>query len=93
MRDQKQHLELNLNRMAGQWISAYAFSVNICSACIYRIHIFCKHIQSCLSMYFQTTHILVIIFDLVSQDIIFTLSTFERGNLYAHSGLKQKGKQ
>ena len=30
---------------------------------------------------------LVIRFDLFSQDMIFTLSTFERGNLYAHLGL------
>ena len=81
-------MELNLNSMAGQRISAYAYSVNICSACIYRILIFCKYMRVVLSMYLQNTHILVIRFDLVSQDMIFTLSTFERGNLYAHLGLK-----
>ena len=33
-------------------------------------------------------HMSVIRLDLFSQDMIFTLSTFERGNLYAHLGLK-----
>ena len=79
MPDQKKHMELNLNSMPGQRISAYAYSVNIC--------------RVVLSMYLQNTHILVIRFDLVSSDMIFTLSTFVRGNLYAHLALKQKGKQ
>ena len=82
-------MELNLNSMAGQLISTYAYSVNICSACIYRIRIFCKYIcRVVFSMYLQNTHMLVIRFDLVSQDRIFTLSTFARGNLNAHLGLK-----
>ena len=38
---------INLNSMAGQRISTYAYSVNIFSACIYRIRIFCNIMQSC----------------------------------------------
>ena len=87
MRDKKKHMELNLNSMASQRISTYAqhvfteyaYSVNIC--------------RVVLSMYLQNTHMLVIRFDLVSQDMIFTLSIFERGNVYAHLGLKQKRNQ
>ena len=37
-------------------------------------------------LYLQNTHMLVIRYDLVSQDMIFTLSTFERGNLYPNLG-------
>ena len=43
----KKHMELNLNIMANQLISAYAYSVNICSACFYRIRIICKYMQIC----------------------------------------------
>ena len=46
MRDKKAH-EINLDSMADQRISTYAYSVNIFSACIYRIRIFCKYMQSC----------------------------------------------
>ena len=52
----------------------YAYSVNIC--------------RVVLSIYLQNAHMSVIRFDLFSQDMIFTLSTFERGNLYAQLGLK-----
>ena len=38
---------INLNSMAGQRISNYAYSVNIFSACNYRIRILCKYMQSC----------------------------------------------
>ena len=75
---------INLNSMAGQRISTYAYSVNIFSACICRIRIFCKICRVVLSIYLQNAHMSVIRFDLFSQDMIFTLSTFERGNLYAH---------
>ena len=87
-------MELNLNSMAGQRISAYAYSGNLSSSCIYTEY--ASSVDICrvvLSMYLENTHILVIRFDLVSQDKIFTLSTFERGNLYTNLGLKQRGKQ
>ena len=51
-------MKLNLNSMADQRISAYAYSVNICSACIYRIRIFCKYMQSC-PLHVFTEHALV----------------------------------
>ena len=43
----KKLMELNLNNIAGQQISAFAYSINIFSACIYRIRIFCKYMKSC----------------------------------------------
>ena len=33
--------------MVNQRISTYAYSANIFSACIYRVRIFCKYMQSC----------------------------------------------
>ena len=61
---------------------------------IYSQHVFTEYTyyvniyRVVLSIYLQNAHMSVIRFDLFSQDMIFTLSTFERGNLYAHLGLK-----